>query len=55
MKYNKEEKKVSPKLGFNGRMYCGNFDKQSYACITCIDLAVFKAKSCYKERQTDEV
>lgn len=55
MKYNKEEKKVSPKVGFNGRMYCGNFDKQSVACITCIELAVFKARSCYKERKIDEV
>lgn len=31
------------------KKYCKNFDNDKLVCLTCMDLAVFKVKSCYEE------
>ena len=30
------------------KKYCKNFDCNEVGCISCIDMAVFKVKSCYE-------
>jgi hypothetical protein len=35
--------------GFDGKLYCGNFDCAYYTCVNCMEQAVFKHKSCFKE------
>lgn len=30
------------------KKYCKQFDSSNVGCISCIDMAVFKVKPCYK-------
>lgn len=40
---------MSRKSRVNGKMYCANYLKNDIACMICIEQAIFRAKSCYKE------
>lgn len=31
------------------KRYCKNFDNEKLTCLNCMDLAIFKVKSCYEE------
>lgn len=35
--------------GFDGKLYCKNFDQDYYTCVNCMEQAVFKYKPCFKE------
>lgn len=42
--------KEDTKMGNNFfKKYCKNFDSDKLVCLNCMDLAVFKVKSCYEE------
>lgn len=37
--------------GFDGKLYCKNFDQAYYTCVNCMEQAVFKYKSCFQEAE----
>lgn len=47
----KEKKKVKKmkKTNSYGKLYCEHYDSAYYNCVNCMEQAVFKYKSCYKE------
>ena len=36
-------------IKFDGKMYCEHYDSAYYNCVNCMEQAVFKYKTCYKE------
>lgn len=32
-----------------GNLYCKNWNKDKIECVMCIEQAIFKIKSCYKD------
>ena len=52
IKKEKKQTKVTKEkqpIKFDGKMYCEHYDKNYYNCVNCMEQAVFKYKSCYKE------
>lgn len=45
--------KQDKSIKFSGNEYCKNFDPSYYTCVNCMEQAVFKYKSCYKEAEND--
>lgn len=45
----KRECEMDKPIKFDGKMYCEHYDSEYYNCVNCMEQAIFKYKSCYKE------
>lgn len=53
-KYNKI-KKDEYDMRMNGRQYCKNYKKDELNCLLCVEEAIFKVRSCYKDPDKNEL